>query len=139
VDDPLVLDTHAWIWLEEGLESEFTAAVRSLMAEARSRGALSVSAISVYEIELLVTKDRLHLKRPLREVLTEAAAPSAVRVLPVTATIAMDAASLPGEFHRDPADQMIVSTAREYGATLLTRDHNILKYAQQGHVRVLHV
>jgi PIN domain nuclease of toxin-antitoxin system len=45
--DPIVLDTHAWIWLEEGLESEFTAAARALMAEARSRGALAISATSV--------------------------------------------------------------------------------------------
>jgi PIN domain nuclease of toxin-antitoxin system len=93
--------------------------------------------MSVYEIELLVAKDRLQLTRPLREVLVQAASEGSVRIVPVTGTIAIDAASLPGSFHRDPADQMIVATARAHDATLLTRDRRIIEYAAQGHVRVL--
>ena len=134
-----LLDTHVWIWLEDGRVSELPAEIADAMVQVRHQGGLCVSAISVFEVGILVTKGRIALSKPLDAWLERAVAHPGVRVLPVTAEVALHAVSLPGEFHRDPADQMIVATARTTASTLLTRDAKILSYARQGHLRVLHV
>jgi predicted nucleic acid-binding protein len=60
-----------------------------------------------------------------------------VRLAPLSPAIAVESTRLPGDFHRDPADRFIVATARELGATLVTRDERILRYGAEGFVQVL--
>jgi PIN domain nuclease of toxin-antitoxin system len=74
---------------------------------------------------------------PLALWLERALASSGLTLLPLAQpTVMVDACTLPGEFHADPADRILVATARAENATLVTRDEKILAYAQAGHVRV---
>ena len=81
---------------------------------------------------MLVAKKRIDLSAPAAEWFKNVIAESGIRVLNLTPEIAADAYTLPGKFHDDPADRMIVATARNMDCLLLTEDKKILKYP---HVR----
>lgn len=87
---------------------------------------LLVSDISLWEVAMLHSLHRIRLKVPLREWLEKAVAPPLVRRQGVSPAVAAELATLPASFHRDPADRILVATARVMGATLLTRDRRII-------------
>lgn len=86
-------------------------------------------AISLWEVALLVAKGRLEFKQELRDWFEQALQQPRVAVMPLSAAIALRAASLGPEFHRDPADRLIVATALELGAPLVTTDRQIRAFA----------
>ena len=87
---------------------------------------LLVSDISLWEVATLHSLGRIRLSIPLREWLEKAVAPPLVRRLGISPAIAAEMAALPDWFHRDPADRILVATARTLGATLLTQDRRIV-------------
>ncbi len=95
---------------------------------------LGVSAISCWEVAKLVEYGRLELACAVEEWMEQATACPGMQLLELTRQIAIESAKLPGSFHRDPADQIIVATARVYDIPLLTADRRILQYQ---HVRTL--
>lgn len=97
----------------------------------------SVSAITCWEIALLVEKGRLRLARDVTTWLDGALSLPGVRLMAIDPPIAVASVRLPGNFHSDPADRLIVATARHYGVPLVTADRAILAYAQEGHVRAV--
>lgn len=120
-----VLDTHAWVgWMldSSGLTATERAALDGLAADQRPY----LSAISLWEVAMLVELKRLALEIPLADWLSIAAHPRTVRVVPLTPAIAAGTALLPSSFHRDPADRLIVATCRELEAPLLTHDRLIM-------------
>ena len=133
---PLLLDTHVWIWLFEGDRARLSKRVVSLAERAAAAGELLVSAISVWELGMLVAKGRLSLSRDLPGWVAETRRPPGVQVIPVTVTIALEAGALPGVMHGDPADRIIAATARVTGGTLLTCDERLLAYGGAGRLRV---
>lgn len=128
----LVLDTHALLWWVDDRGGLSTTARTAIDAERARAGELVVSAISAWEIAMLVEKHRLSLSLSVDTWLSRVAAVEGVLFYPVDATIGMKSAALPGPFHKDPADRMIVATARELGAPLVTADEKIRHYR---HVR----
>ena len=86
-----------------------------------------LSAISLWEVAMLVDLERLSLSMPLVEWLSIAAHPRTVRLMPITPAIAAGTAALPSTFHRDPADRIIVATCLELDAPLLTHDRLIMR------------
>lgn len=88
------------------------------------------------EVSLLHAKRRLRLGRALRTWVRQALAPP-IRVADLTPEIALECHHLPVWLHSDPADRVLVATARQEGLTLLTRDRTILDYAARGYVRAL--
>ena len=86
-----------------------------------------LSAISLWELAMLVELDRLSLSLPLTDWLEKAAHPRTVRLVPITPAIAAGTAALPSTFHRDPADRLIVATCLELDAPLLTHDRLIMQ------------
>jgi PIN domain nuclease of toxin-antitoxin system len=82
--------------------------------------------VSLLEIASLVARGSLRLPLPLREWLERAVAPPLVRRVGISPAIAAQVATLPETLSRDPADRVLVATARVLGATLLTQDHRIL-------------
>jgi len=133
--EPLLLDTHVWIWLNEGA-FELGAGVTSRIDRAAAYGRAFVSVISVWEVSLLHTKGRVLLGLALPTWVDRALAPP-ITVAALTPEIAVECHCLPGPFPNDPVDRILVATARIEGLTLLTRDRAILDYAAQGHVRAL--
>lgn len=89
---------------------------------------IGVNAISVWEIAKLVEYHRLELPCPLPDWFDEALRYPGIRLIELTPKIAIESSKLPGEFHRDPADQIIVATARIYDCPVVTSDGRIQKY-----------
>jgi PIN domain nuclease of toxin-antitoxin system len=133
----LLYDTHAWVWSAEGNVDQLGPQARAAILESEARGALLVSAISIWEVAMLHAKGRLQLTLDLERWVERALAAPGTRLVPLEPEIAIHSAQLPGSFHGDPADRILVATARILGAQLLTRDQQILRYARAGHLRVM--
>lgn len=132
----IVLDTHVLIWAVED-ERRLGADARAAITAAEQADGLGVSAITPWEIALLAEKGRLRLTREVREWLMAALALPGIELLPIEPAIATESVRLPGAFHADPADRLIVATARHYGAPLLTADYAIVSYAAGSHVQTI--
>jgi PIN domain nuclease of toxin-antitoxin system len=120
----LVLDTHAWVWWLSKPE-KLSRRQRGMIERARRRGGdrLLLSIISAWEVALLVQAGRLRLPVPLERWLDQAVSIPGLEVVPLTVPTIAEAARLIGL--RDPADMLIVATALQYGAPLLTNDERI--------------
>lgn len=133
---PLLLDTCALIWIVED-ESIAPEAVALLNAANDAGATTYVSPISAWEVGLLVARERLKLLITPQSWFRHVLETPHVRLAPMPADLLIDSSFLPGTPPRDPADRIIAATARDHGCTLLTRDRELLDYAEQGHVRVV--
>ena len=120
-----LLDTHVLVWWLND-RRRLSTAQRDVVASADAGAPLLVSDISLWEIATLHSLGRIRLTIPLREWLEKATGPPLVRRQGISPAIAEAVAALPDSFHRDPADRILVATARVLGATLLTRDRRII-------------
>jgi PIN domain nuclease of toxin-antitoxin system len=134
---PLLLDTHCWIWMQFGLQELFSARGLATLREAARQARLLVSVISVWEVALLESKGRIHLWVDCHTWVREALATPGLTLAPLTPEIAVASTRLPGDLHGDPADRLIIATARAHGATLLTKDTKLLAYGRAGHASVM--
>ena len=128
----ILLDTHVWIWWTHGdtnLPMEFSAEIDRHEGEG-----IGVSAISCWEVAKLSEHGRLELPCAVDEWMREALLYPGLRVIELTPEIAVESTRLPAPFHRDPADQIIVATARVLDLALATLDGKIRAYP---HVRLL--
>lgn len=122
----IVLDTHIWIWWVHG-DARLTSAQQAAISAHEPLG-LGVSAISCWEVAKLVEYKRLVLPCPTREWLDQALAYPGIQLLALSPWIAAESTQLPGDFHKDPADQIIVATSRVLHTPLLTADEKIHNY-----------
>ena len=125
----LVLDTHAWIWWLSSPNQIPRKAKRALDRAVAAGEHLRVSAISVWELAMLVTRNRLELAIPLEEWVSAAEAVPNLQYVPIDHRVALRSVALPNFPHRDPADRMIVATAVALGATLVTADEKLHGYS----------
>ena len=132
----IILDTHALIWAVDD-DPRLGSAGRAAVAESTVAVGLGISAITPWEIALLAEKGRLHLGRDVGNWIDFVLSLPGIRLMPILPAIAIDSVRLPGVFHADPADRLIIATARHHGAPLLTADRTILAYAAGGHVSVI--
>lgn len=130
----LLLDTHVWIWLMEGAARELGPDTLEEIQKASERAMVLVSPISVWEVGMLEAKGRIRFAmEPAVWVRRGLAAPG-LRLAELTPEVALASTRLPGPVHGDPADRMLIATARHLGATLVTRDDAILAYAAEGYL-----
>jgi PIN domain nuclease of toxin-antitoxin system len=127
----LLLDTCALLWLASG--TDLTPESRNELANRN----LHVSPISAWEIANLVRKSRLAITVPVARWFRQATGKMAAATPQLTVEILTDSCSLPGLPPSDPADRIIIATARETDMTIVTRDKEILDYSRAGHVRTL--
>lgn len=130
----IVIDTHVLIWIVNG-DKRIPVRVRNVVEEAADTDGVVVSAITPWEIALLARKDRLDLGQETGRWIDSALALPGISLAPLSPAIALDSNALPGRFHDDPADRIIVATARFHGIQLVTADRDILCYGEAGHVR----
>lgn len=128
----IVLDTHVWIWWVHN-DSQLAEKYRNYIQNNEANG-LGISVFSCWEVAKLVELNRLIIHCPLDEWMKTALGYPGIQLLDLTPQIAIESTRLPGEFHRDPADQIIVATARIYDTPLLTFDEKILNYP---HVKLI--
>ena len=137
VERAFLLDTHVWLWYVENEPKKLSRRIEPLVEAAVQRGDLLVSAISVWEIAVLNVLRRIELSQDVRVWVARALSFPGVRLTGLSPSIAIESTQLPGSFHRDPADRILVATARLAGAALVTCDERVLEYARQGHVRAV--
>jgi len=130
----VLLDTHAWVWLLNGDRKLNPKALRAI-EESLSEEAVLLSAISPWEVAMLVNKGRLTLDRDVGEWVNAAVSIPGIRVEPITPEIAVASTRLPGNIHPDPADRLIAATARHLGALLITDDQLLLDYSAAKHLK----
>jgi PIN domain nuclease of toxin-antitoxin system len=130
----IVLDTHTLIWWASGDAEQLSAAALQAIESELDGGKIFVSAISAWELSMLVAKGRIALSMDVAEWLSYVGDIEAVRFVPIDNEIAVKSTELPGEFHKDPADRLIVATARKLAAPLVTVDEKIRAYQ---HVRTI--
>ena len=122
---PLLLDTHIWLWWQLG-QSELSMRELDMLDNLAAAGTPpALSSISLWEAQMLVEKGRLILDIPLAYWLPTASAPETVTLLQMDVEVVLALDDLPKSFHGDPADRIIVATARAHGLPLATRDGNI--------------
>ena len=129
----IVLDTHAWVWWVSDPD-RVSGPARLAIEQARGVGALLASSISAWEVAMLAARGRLELTIPVEEWIARCEAVPGMRFVPVNNAIALRSVNLPGTLHPDPADRIIVATALEKKARLITKDARLQAYP---HVQTL--
>jgi PIN domain nuclease of toxin-antitoxin system len=125
----LLLDTHVWIWLMLG-DERLSPSFRRVIEQNKEMDLIFVSAISVWEFGMLVERKRIQLEIDCLDWVEEALASSNVNLLPLTPRIAIQSSRLPETPHSDPADRILIATAHEHNAVLVTHDQKLLEYGQ---------
>ena len=138
-DDAVLIDTHVWLWLAQGNDRLWETPGYFAIQKARESGGIFVSIISVWEIGLLASKGRILVRQGHRRWIERALQEPKLRLQPMTPGIALESSRLPGEFHSDPADRILVASARELNVPLITADARILAYATSGNLRAVEV
>lgn len=126
---PILLDTHAWVWWVTKDRRLSRKAAQAIDHAARNEG-VSLSVISVWEVAKKVEKKQLVLDRPLRQWMEQALGEPGLLLVELTPAILIESCELPQPFHGDPADQMIVASARHHRAVLVTKDQNLRRYPE---------
>lgn len=132
----IVLDTHVLVWMLED-DPRLGVEARAAIEHAAGGDGVLISAITPWEIAMLVQKGRLALEQDVGMWLEAVLALPAIRLAPLEPSIAVDSVRLPGALHADPADRLIIATARHLGVPLVTADRAILDYGVAGHVATL--
>ncbi len=122
----ILLDTHIWVWWVHGDERLTKSQIENIKAS--ETDVIGISAISCWEIAKLVEYKRLDLPCSLDKWFEQALNYPGICLFELTPGIAIDSTNLPGKFHNDPADQIIVATARVHDCVLITSDRRILQY-----------
>jgi PIN domain nuclease of toxin-antitoxin system len=136
----VLLDTHVWLWLSLGTPKRISPTVLQQLEDAGKNNRLMVSIVSIWELALLVARDRVVLPLPLSDWVALALSRPEIRLAGLTRpATAIDSVYLPSEIHGDPADRFLIATARSHRARLATHDAKIIAYGREGHVKVLEV
>jgi len=133
----LLLDTHIWLWLLEGYDILYNSGVLENIEKAASHSKLRVSLISLWEVAMLEAKGRIRFNVNCLDWLTEALKAPGLSILEMTPEIAVLSAKLPGDFHGDPADRIIIASAITHNASLVTKDKKIIKYGKDNDVKIV--
>lgn len=120
-----------------GDKGKFSVASRKTIERASQQAGLCVSIMSVWEVGMLEAKGRLTFSQPCANWVDAALSAPGVSLVPLTSDAAIESSRLPGGFHGDPVDRILVATARQLGATLVTQDDKIIQYGKQRHVSVM--
>lgn len=123
----IVLDTHAWIWWVSS-PSFLSETANGIIDGAATESKIFISAISTWEVAILVSRGRLKLTMSAGDWVSASEALPFFNFVPVSNSIALKSVQLPGVLHNDPADRIIIATAVALGAVLVTKDEKIRTY-----------
>lgn len=135
----VLLDTCVIIWIAAG--ARLSVPATDAIDRAVRASVVLVSPVSAWEIGLLARRGRgpsgTQFVPDPKSWFATFMTGAGVRLAPFTPDMAIDSSGLPGSLHDDPADRMIVSTARHLGVPVVTRDRRIVAYGLEGHVTVI--
>ncbi|MEA3546960.1 MAG: type II toxin-antitoxin system VapC family toxin [Thermodesulfobacteriota bacterium] len=127
-----IIDTNIWLWMVED-HNCIPEKIAPIISNAENYP-FYLSAISIWEVAKKVSLGKLTLSIPIRDWLTKASRKPFIEIVPLSLDISLESTVLPGSFHKDPADQIIVASARQHNMVLLTADQKIIAYP---HVRTI--
>ena len=133
----VLLDTHIWVWVATGDQRLQMPSFLRSVSRWTSTSSLRISVISVWEVAMLEAKRRLTFSISCLEWVQRALQLPGMTLASLTPEIAVESSRLPGSFHGDPADRIIVATARHLGATLVTQDTRMLTYCRAHHLSAI--
>jgi PIN domain nuclease of toxin-antitoxin system len=133
---PLLLDTCAALWFAAGIP--MTEKAMTAMADAaRADMDIQISPVTAWEIGLMARKGRFRSSVSPQRWFDRLRALPGLAICSLTPEVLLASSFLPDELHADPADRMLVATAREHDFVLVTRDRALLDYAARGHLNVI--
>ncbi|MGE3954391.1 MAG: type II toxin-antitoxin system VapC family toxin [Parachlamydiales bacterium] len=131
----LLLDTHVWLWLAGGL-TELSPSFRKAAEQASERDLLFGATISPWEIGMLAAKGRIDLEKDPLDWVEESISRLRLQLLPLTPRVAIQSSRIPGNIHGDSADRILVASAREHNAILVTADKQLLEFGRDKFISV---
>jgi PIN domain nuclease of toxin-antitoxin system len=135
--EPLLLDTHVWVWLMNDDVKARASKAMGRVSRAAQEQALLVSWASIWEIGMLDAHRRIVFPMPVLDWVHQALGAPGLSLANLDPEILIESTRLPGNFESDPMDCMLVATARRLSATLVTADRKILRYAERHFVKAL--
>ncbi len=137
VKELILLDTHIWIWLVNGDRRVSSSKFLNLINRMAESSGIRVSVISVWEVGMLESKGKISLPYSCLEWVQRALRSPGISLVPLTPEIAIESSRLPGTFHGDSADRILIATARDLGASLVTEDGYILAYSRENSIHTI--
>jgi PIN domain nuclease of toxin-antitoxin system len=136
MSEKIILDTHILIWsLIE--PDKLSHNVREIITTSQNSNNLYIAAITLWEIAMLAHKQRISIFKRTSEFLNSVASLDGLNIIPLNADIAAESVALQGGFTGDPADCLIIASARESAGTLITKDQKIIDWASKGYLKVI--
>ena len=132
----LLLDTHIWLRYL-GISGDLRPAVLPALHAVAAHGTIYLSVISVWEVAMLAKTGRISLSANVGVWVRQALAKPGLQVLGLEPDIAVESVNLPEPVHKDPADRILIASARVMQLTLVTRDEQILHFAERNYLPVL--
>ena len=123
----ILLDTHIWWWALSETKQLSEKAINLISATPPNHR--TIASISIWEFSMMVTRGRIKLKISPEEWLDYAINRTGLNVIALSPNIALESCRLPGNFHNDPADRIIVATCRVHKIKLITKDKKIINYS----------
>jgi len=123
----ILLDTHAWVWLVSN-PGNLSEAAKNSLETAMEENAVYVSSISVWEVALLVLRKRLKLTMDVNDWIRKSEQLPFMKFVPINNFIAVQSVYLSPPLHKDPADRIIIATAKSMGMPIVTKDDKIRNY-----------
>ncbi|NRB11565.1 MAG: type II toxin-antitoxin system VapC family toxin [Rickettsiaceae bacterium] len=135
--DKLILDTHVLLWYVEGIQLKNN--IINLIDSKRHLGKVFISSISIWEIALLSIKGKIVFSIPVKEWIDQVLSTLELKIIELKHNILIESCELLNYPHKDPADRMIIASARETNAHLLTADKKIIDYHKQGYLKAVEI
>ena len=124
------------MWIADGARLE-PEAIEALNESAAQRESVMISPITALEIGRLVSQGRYPTTMTVKGWFDSLVIPPYSALAELTSSVLIDSSFMPGTPPKDPADRIIIATARAHGFRIMTRDRKILAYAEQGHVQAI--
>jgi len=138
ISNPILLDTHVILW-SLLKPDELSDETKTIIESAQTEDRLIISSISLWEIAMLKSKKRINIYEPMKEYLQSIVNIDGMKTVDISPDIAAESVALADDFHGDPADRIIAATSISKSAILLTRDKQILSWADLGNIRAIKI
>ena len=132
----IIIDTHIFLWLMEG-SSDLKDSEIELINKVIHNGQILVPSISIWEIAMLQKLGKITLSMPIKNWIEQSLNQKGIVIAAFDTEILIESVFLPGNFHKDPADRMIVATSRIKKVPLLTHDQRIIEYSNEGYLQII--
>ncbi|MGI9214219.1 MAG: type II toxin-antitoxin system VapC family toxin [Gammaproteobacteria bacterium] len=132
----IIIDTHIFLWLMEG-SSDLKESEIELINKVIHNGQILVPSISIWEIAMLQKLGKITLSMPIKYWIEQSLNQKGIVIAAFDTEILIESVFLPGNFHKDPADRMIVATSRIKKVPLLTHDQRIIDYSNEGYLQII--